>query len=77
MTADINPTTTEAIRLMATEATNTHRGPDFQTAAHAIIAEVESIHGAANISVDDILSLLASFEGAARRLRNKVEMMDR
>lgn len=77
MTADINPTTTEAIRLMWTEATNTHRGPDFQTAVQTITAEVESIHGAANISVDDILSLLASFEGAARRLRNKVEMMNR
>jgi len=77
MTADIAPATTDAIRVMRTEAENTQRGTDFQTAAQAITTEVEALHGAANISVDDILTLLASFEAAARRLRNKVEMMDR
>ena len=75
--ADVNPTTTAAIGLLWTEVENTNRGSDFQTAAHAIVTEVESLHGAANISVDDIIALLASFEGAARRLRNKVEMMQR
>lgn len=75
MPADINPTTTEAIQLMKAEADNTNRGSDFQTAARAIITEVESLHGAANISVDDIIELLASFEAAARRFRSKMEMM--
>ena len=75
MPADVNPETTEAIRLMRTAAENANRGPNFQTAAAAITAEVESLHALANISVADIVALLASFEGAARRLRNKVEMM--
>jgi hypothetical protein len=76
MPADIAPDTTNAIRILWTEAENTQRGPDFQTAAHTIATEVEALHAAANISVADIISLLTSFESAARRLRNKLEMMD-
>lgn len=69
MPTDVDPTAA-VIQLMKAEATNTNRGDDFQAAAWIIITEVEPL-----LNVENILSMLACFENAARRLRNKVEMM--